>query len=108
MNTIYDQLRAELSQEFEARFNILERQHDLLQDNYVEIIKEVHHQLGGIIVRIEGLINLEEMEGTQFKHLELLKAEFIRAGIRRRTIQAKYIDTFKYRKSSKTNKKDKS
>src|SRR5690606_29230971 len=98
----------ELSQEFEARFDALERQYELLQNNYVEIIKEVHHKLGGIIVRVEGLVNLEEMEGTKFKNLPLLKAEFIKAGIRRRTIQAKYIDAFKYRESSKTNKKDKS
>lgn len=108
MNDIYEQLREELAQEFEARFNVLERQYNLLQDNYIDIIKEVHHQLGGVIVRIEGLINLEEMEGTNFKNLELLKAEFIRAGIRRRTIQAKYIDAFKYRKSSNISKKDKS
>lgn len=108
MNQIYEQLREELAQEYEARFNTLEKQYELLQDDYVEIIKEVHHKLGGVIVRIEGLISLEVMEGTQFKHLELLKAEFVRAGIRRRTIQAKYIDAFKYRKSSKTNKKDKS
>lgn len=105
MNDIYEQLREELAQEFEARFNVLERQYNLLQDNYIDIIKEVHHQLGGVIVRIEGLINLEEMEGTNFKNLELLKAEFIRAGIRRRTIQAKYIDSFKYRAKNTTDSK---
>lgn len=108
MNEIYDQLREELSQEFKARFDVLEKQYDQLQQNYLEIIKEVHHQLGGIIVRVEGLVNLEELEGTKFKNIDLIKAEFIRAGIRRRIIQTKHIDAFQYRQSTKTNKKDKS
>lgn len=68
----YNALREELLMEFEGRISSIENQYDLLRLNYLEIIKEVHHDLGGAITTLEGLYNLECLDGTQFKHKEML------------------------------------
>ncbi len=94
---LYNALREELLLEFEGRISSIENQYDLLRLSYLEIIKEVHHDLGGAITTLEGLYNLEVMDGTVFKHQEMFDLAFAKADIYRKKIQIKYVDTVQLR-----------
>lgn len=75
MKEVYEQLRQELSAEFEGRFETLE--------------KEINHDLGGIISTLRGLVNLHIMSGQKLENKDEILMQFLKSDIRRKIIQAK-------------------
>lgn len=93
----YNELREMVRNEYAERFALLEKQYNKLQGDFLDIIKEVHHGLGADIATIEGLYNLELIEGTEFKFKSTFNLALKRARVRRVIFQEKFIDPFHVR-----------
>lgn len=94
---ILEELRGELRVEFGVRIEAVEQQYDTLAKAYIEIIKDVDHNLGGCITSLHGLFLAEIRDGAKFEHKEMWLKTFAKAEIYTKIIQTKYFDSIHIR-----------